>query len=384
MRETTESRVGPRAMRVLGRALLALALAAGVLLVAEVMARWLVPDPSIHLGFARDRVLEPYTMFGAGRSDTGLNELGYRGPAPPMPKPQGEVRVVVLGGSTVFLGKPALPELIEDRLHAIGFEGVRVYNFGVVASVSGMELARLVHEVLDLDPDVVVLYDGANDITVPVLYDPRPGYHPNLYVVESNPFLTGRFSVVGWLLSRSRLARILFPRWLEEKLFPMARLREEAGWGSDAWRDEIARIYVGNVDKAASIARGRNAEFAAILQPMLYFKSRRAASEQQGADLVLGMVSLAAPQSWQETDGAATLPEHSVDVREKIRTRVAALPAASADTFIDMSDFFADDDAVFLDFVHVDQEVKPRLAAAIVEQLRRRPSIARRLAGATE
>lgn len=382
MSETLETQRRRRPGRTLDRVLLALLLVVGVVVFAEVASRWLVPDPSVHLGFARDRVIEPYTMFGAGRSDTGLNELGYRGPAPTMPKPADEIRVVVLGGSTVFLGNPSVPELLEGELQARGLDRVRVYNFGVVASVSEMELARLVHEVLDLEPDLVVMYNGANDITAPVLYDPRPGYPANFYVVESNPFLNEDFSLAGWLLSRSHLARILVPRQIEESLFPVATLRENAGWGSEAWRTEIADIYVGNVEKADAISRGRSAEFAAILQPMLYFKSERTEKEESGAEFILGMVSYAAPRSWQESDGAATLEAHSRDVRGRIRQRAEALPPGT--TFVDLSDFFADDETVFLDFVHVEQAVKPRLAAAIADELLLRPEIAGRLAGRSE
>jgi len=92
------------------------------------------------------------------------------------PKAKGELRIFMLGGSTVAYGNPPLPVYVEEELKRHGFHHVRVLNYGVISQNSSQELAHLVYHVLDSEPDMVIFYDGGNDIMDPLLYDPRPGY----------------------------------------------------------------------------------------------------------------------------------------------------------------------------------------------------------------
>jgi hypothetical protein len=62
---------------------------------------------------------------------------------------------IVLGGSTVFQGSPlgkSIPGQIETELLRRGFSGAKVYNFGLVAAVSGQELALVTHICLSITP----------------------------------------------------------------------------------------------------------------------------------------------------------------------------------------------------------------------------------------
>lgn len=93
--------------------------------------------------------------------------------APQMPKTREEYRVFFLGGSTVYVGKPPIADLVQRLFHEHGIKNVKVYNFGVVSSVSGMELARIVFELSDLAPDLIVMYNGGNDILQPWSWDRR-------------------------------------------------------------------------------------------------------------------------------------------------------------------------------------------------------------------
>src|SRR5215813_4208551 len=93
-----------------------------------------------------------------------LNSLGFRIEGPlEKSKPAGELRIFVVGGSPVFLGAPlakSIPGQIESELVRRGISGAKVYNFGVVAAVSGQELALLTHLLVDYEPDVVISYGG--------------------------------------------------------------------------------------------------------------------------------------------------------------------------------------------------------------------------------
>ena len=106
------------------------------------------------------------------------NELGFRGPLPAKAKGD-EYRIIVLGGSTVYAGFPlenSIPGQLEQLFHRDGRANVRVYNWGVPAYVSGQELTEMAHTVTDYQPDLVIVYDGFNDLYFPYTIDPRPGY----------------------------------------------------------------------------------------------------------------------------------------------------------------------------------------------------------------
>ena len=100
----------------------------------------------------------PFVMFGGSHDpeiqrESGLNSLGYRGPIPIMPKPPGEARVAVLGGSTVLNGTKPLPERLEQHFREAGRNDVRLYNFGVAAGTLKMDVARWVFEVSSYQPE---------------------------------------------------------------------------------------------------------------------------------------------------------------------------------------------------------------------------------------
>src|SRR5262249_27502211 len=117
-----------------------------------------------------------------------LNSLGFRIERPlEKTKPAGELRIFVVGGSTVFMGAPlakTIPDQIESELVRRGISGAKVYNFGVVSAVSGQELALLAHLLVDYEPDLVISYGGGNDLHSPYQYDPRPGFPLNFVTLQ--------------------------------------------------------------------------------------------------------------------------------------------------------------------------------------------------------
>lgn len=104
------------------------------------------------------------------RGGTSHNSLGYRGPEITSPKPKGVYRIAVLGGSTTygeFIDEnertfPAQLETILRRDPALEF--VEVVNAGVPGYNSWESLVDLEFRVLDLEPDLVIVYYGVNDV----------------------------------------------------------------------------------------------------------------------------------------------------------------------------------------------------------------------------
>ncbi|CAN5950123.1 unnamed protein product [Sphagnum jensenii] len=92
------------------------------------------------------------------------NILGYRGALPVMPKPQDELRVVILGGSTIHLGAANVADLV-TRFSDDTFNGKKIvaYNFGSTSSISRQDLVRLITDVTGYSADIVLHYGWGNE-----------------------------------------------------------------------------------------------------------------------------------------------------------------------------------------------------------------------------
>ena len=120
------------------------------------------------------------------------NEDGFRVPAPayriPHVHPPGQLRVVVLGGSAVQMGSTwddTLPGSLRAVLRqANPGRDIEVINGGIVSAVSRQSIAELVFTVAPYHPDIVILYDGYNDLFLPIAYESRPNYPYNFQTME--------------------------------------------------------------------------------------------------------------------------------------------------------------------------------------------------------
>ena len=304
---------------------------------------------------------KPYVMFGGIKNGSiyngeKLNDLGYRGTVPQIPKDSGEFRIVMLGGSTVINGDPPIPVLLEEEFKQNGLNDVHVYNFGVVSSVSSMELARILFEISELQSDLIVMYNGGNDIFTPYKYDPRPGYPFNFIVYENNPILESdirSYPTFSLLLYSSNLARCFLSRFFVNSFVPMEEERQKTGWCSDEWRDEIAQKYVNNLTKAKQVSRVFGSQFIAFLQPMLDYKDQLSAEEKA-----------------HRPDEEFT--KHCIDVRTRILQKISLYSNESSPTLIDLTDIYDEiQTRVFIDKVHTTQENKKLVAKAIYENILR-------------
>lgn len=117
----------------------------------------------------------PYVNYGWKPNRTRQGELvrtsnsdGFRGPEIESPKPDGRFRIVCLGGSTTYTSfvndDQTYPVLLEAALRKARPDlDVEVINAGVESYTSAESLANLAFRCLDFDPDMVVIYHGAND-----------------------------------------------------------------------------------------------------------------------------------------------------------------------------------------------------------------------------
>jgi len=120
--------------------------------------RWQEYEPGAHLD----------VVAGGVRFVVQMNSEGYRTHEFAVPKPGGLVRIVCIGGSTTVAGRTndeTYPALLEKKLRE-RFPGLplEVLNLGVSSVTTEYWLQRL-GRVLAYEPDVVIQYQGINDIS---------------------------------------------------------------------------------------------------------------------------------------------------------------------------------------------------------------------------
>lgn len=135
----------------------------------------------------------PYINFGLNPTYESHNSLGYRGAEVAVPKPDGVFRIVAMGGSTTYgislNARETYPAQLEKILREdYGYSHVEVVNAGVVAYTSWESLVNFQFRIIDLQPDLLLVYDGINDV-VARLVDPQfyNGINPARGIWRVNP-----------------------------------------------------------------------------------------------------------------------------------------------------------------------------------------------------
>jgi lysophospholipase L1-like esterase len=191
--------------------LLAAAMMAVAVLLAEILLRIAAPvaDPT-RSSAEHVSVLNPYIRFEYPRGyaavtevEPGLhgiegrhffttNSYGFRGEPLASPKPAGEYRVFVVGGSTVEcfylddaddMSRVAQRELAD----ASAQRSIKVYNVGLSGTALDDHIAMIAQRLVHLEPDAIVVLAGINDLRRSIQhadylhYAPNPSPSPPLY-----------------------------------------------------------------------------------------------------------------------------------------------------------------------------------------------------------
>lgn len=255
-----------------------------------------------------------------------LNSLGYRSPERPRARPPGVARVLCAGGSTTFdLLAPndgaTWPQRLEAMLTDRGRE-VEVWNAAFPGWTSLENTIALFLRDLDLAPDVVVLFQGINDLQ-PAAHQPfDPQY------VRGHAELTRR--ALG--LEGTPLA------WRRRSVL-VERLRDLIYGPSDPWQRAIPRppdlerrsrlpaeavaVFRRNVSAFAELARARGASVLLVSQSVRVREATPEADLSLLAEWIPGLEPAAAPQALDRLnrvlrevarEGAADLADAARDV----------------------------------------------------------------------
>lgn len=306
-----------------------------------------VPSPYVMFtarpGLRRETPADPQS-HGRESGSLSVNSEGYRGAEfPGVPKPQGQLRVAVLGGSSVFFGltdERTVPAYLASALHRRTGAEVIAINGGILGGNSTQELVLLQTRILDLAPDVVVVLDGFNDVNGPLNYDPRVGYPYNFMVSEAAwRSYTSTDSAPVRLLESSRLLR---------------RIREIMAGAPPS----VDGFQLGTPLDAASL------EGLAVRSSDLHWSNwakMAGLCEAAGIDCLFALqpVLIAGTAPSADSPAARGIRQFFADSARRLLTA----PRSARIGHLDLTALFArDSEPAFIDAVHVFDEANARLA----------------------
>jgi len=183
-------------------------------------------EPHPYLAYANKPGYASDERAGGGKQ-VSHNALGLRGPETTWEKPAGVYRIVCLGGSSTYGFGPTSdattwPARLQEHLNAAAPPlRVEVLNGGCQGYTSFESLINLSIRLIDLQPDLVVVYHAINDMRCAVWQQARRDntHWRAIWPVE-------RKSAIERLLARTttfRLLRNLDPAW-------RARRSGDLGW----------------------------------------------------------------------------------------------------------------------------------------------------------
>ncbi|HKE24082.1 MAG TPA: SGNH/GDSL hydrolase family protein [Bryobacteraceae bacterium] len=361
---------------------------------AEVYLTW---HASQRLNLPFYNILYPYVMFRPIESYTFetketfamshfksrvfvyTNEDGFRIPAAqyklPKEKPAGQFRIAFLGGSLVELsstfdtGLPgSLRTVLRERYPG---RDIEVINAGIQSCVSRQSLVQLLLTVVDYHPDMVILYDGGNDLGLPLTYESRANFPYNFQAMQEawDLYRADRQQSLWRLaLERSNLYRLVRARLHpdERKMTPTAdapfagtnalpagRILSDAGFV----QHHVAE-YLSNWRKLVELSAAYHYQPVCVLSPAGGFQPEHA--------VPVMMKSFHLDRA-TATDWLKALQLLYGEAGRQIGEMRGAYPAA---TFIDLSQFLDPPDRYFWDLGHVYDEANMVLAQRIYPEIK--------------
>jgi hypothetical protein len=332
-----------------------------VLICVEVGTRLVAKVPPTTEGVVLDNAAYAYHPWSAHRMTPGfrsgnlsINKYGWRGPEPSKTKAPGVKRVLLLGDSVAFSSfyikdDVTIAGYLEAILKMKSGERWEVINLATPGGNGRMSLATLAHEAIHLQPDFVVVLNGANDlpillgagdvgappfttvpwdgtsITMSHLFDPRTG---------RSPLPTQNLMV---LLNESVFFRQFARSWLMG-IAPQTR------WPSTFAHPDRLDSFIESQVAMHYLAKGAGATFIHFIQPYLSQTHKQIGATER--ESMTNAVKQWGPGLFEFYDAAFAV----------LRTKMAEASRRHGFRAVDLSLLFTMED-VFLDQVHVDAHV---------------------------
>lgn len=282
-----------------------------------------------------------------------FSSLGYRSPERGVEKPSGTTRILCAGGSTTFdilsaNDSKTWPWRMEEILRERGLDA-EVFNAGFPGWTSLENLISLSIRDLDLEPDIVVLYQGINDLQ-PASHRPFDSQYERGHADEAVRALGFDLQPLKWY-ERSLLvekAREL----VVGKRDPWQRLQSPSA-PDNALTElpaEALETFERNIRSFVAVAIAGGSRVVLVTQPMRIRSEHVDADEAYLAQWILGLDPVAAP---------AELERFNTVLREVSMTGPASLA--------DVAGQVAWEERDFDDPMHFSPDGSARMARTMVD-----------------
>jgi lysophospholipase L1-like esterase len=288
------------------------------------------------------------------------NSLGFRGDEIVLPKPKGEYRIVCLGGSTTYTSevkdyKLSYPYLLQQILQEQGYKHVTVVNGGCGGWTSWQTLISFALRVIDLDPDLIIIYDGINDVHERIVWPPEN------YIGDKSRNMVRNVSInQGWIkyAHKSTFLRILLIK--KGILISESSIENLAGWKNKASLARIfseqkaAKIYPSGIFKEVSVQ-----QMLETNKPVYFERNLRsiiAIAKSRGIQTLLASFSLS--PEFANVPNPIPIPSSS-EYQGAIREQNEVMRKIAIDTNVPFFDFdavFPKDRKYYTDGIHVSVE----------------------------
>lgn len=294
----------------------------------------------------------------------------------PKEKPPAQLRFAVLGGSAVEVAtnfEATLPGSLKTVLlkEHPGYD-IEVINGGIQSSISRQAVLHFLFTVSDYHPDVVVLYDGQNDLGLPLMYDGRSNYPYNFQTMQE-----------AWDVYRSEHQASLFQVMLDRS-YLYAALRARMGSDETATTTntvakamgrgpyaKAAEDILNDPDYVKEYVSSYLANWRQIIKLSTYYEYQPVFVLQAtgGVDRDYSIAALKAGY-FGEDEPAAHWVDAFIALYDEAGRQMEEMRAEHPDViFLNLSDFLQPSKEHFWDGVHVYDEVNLKLAARIYEEI---------------
>jgi lysophospholipase L1-like esterase len=247
--------------------------------------RYIVSADDLQRRAELNNLLHPVPLINYLPELGQINALGYRGDLVQIPKPDSVFRVVALGGSTTYGTGTSAAESYPAHLQRIlrdeyGYTNVEIVNAGVPSWNTWHSLSNLAFRVLELEPDMIVIFHAINDVFPRVMAEgcyagitPYRGLPTNIGFynpqgVDFGPSALYRFVAVnlGWMPDPAGQASGVEVQF-EQSLCPYERTND-----IDVLEANEPIYYERNLRSMVGIAQAHNV--AVMLASWTYYELR--------------------------------------------------------------------------------------------------------------
>ena len=189
-----------------------------------------------------------------------INSLGFRGDEFNLDKIDNEYRIMLVGGSTAFgLGSTSdnttIPAFLEKKFNSELNLDVNVINAGIIAASSREEVFHIENDLVDMKPDLILVFDGYND-----------SFNVKLTEVDTNTEYAGEIEKNELELFVKKYFKFLA---LPNVIYQYTHDYTQISYLNDDVKRENSEKWVSRWNKVCDISEERDFKLIIIIQPML-------------------------------------------------------------------------------------------------------------------